>query len=224
MKNVLVVLIAVALSSVVTLVVSHRAQAPQAQQEVRTSAYDRVIASRVLRCGYNFWEPGVMFDEATGKMKGAYVDIMDAIASATGLRVEWTEQVDWGQVPAALNAGKVDAMCVGYWANAKAGTQLAYTTATYYEGVRIYVREDDPRFDEHIAALNSPDITLAVIDDDLSPNIAREDVMAIGDGLNDLRQDNAALQQQVDSLRAVVAKQDSVIRQIANLSGFPLSR
>jgi hypothetical protein len=51
-----------------------------------------------------------------------------------------------------------------------------------------------------------------------------EQIIQLGDGLNDLRQDNAALQQQVDSLRAIVAKQDSVIRQIANLSGFPLSR
>src|SRR6186997_1318283 len=48
-----------------------------------------------------------------------------------------------------------------------------------------------------------------------------EQIIQLGDGLNDLRQDNAVLQQQVDSLRAVVAKQDSVIRQIANLSGFP---
>jgi septal ring factor EnvC (AmiA/AmiB activator) len=51
-----------------------------------------------------------------------------------------------------------------------------------------------------------------------------EQIIQLGDGLNDLRQDNAALQQQVDSLRSVVAKQDSVIRQIANLSGFPLPR
>ena len=51
-----------------------------------------------------------------------------------------------------------------------------------------------------------------------------EQIIQLGDGLNDLRQDNAALQQQMDSLRGVVAKQDSVIRQIANLSGFPLAR
>jgi hypothetical protein len=51
-----------------------------------------------------------------------------------------------------------------------------------------------------------------------------EQIIQLGDGLNDLRQDNAALQQQVDSLRGVVAKQDSIIHQIANLSGFPLAR
>ena len=51
-----------------------------------------------------------------------------------------------------------------------------------------------------------------------------EQTVQIGDGLNDLRQDNAALQQQVDSLRLVVAKQDTVIRQLANLAGVPLAR
>ena len=51
-----------------------------------------------------------------------------------------------------------------------------------------------------------------------------EQIIMLGDGLNDMRQDNAALQQQVDSLRLVVARQDTVIRQLANLAGMPLSR
>ena len=51
-----------------------------------------------------------------------------------------------------------------------------------------------------------------------------EQIIQLGDGLNDLRQDNAALQQQVDSLRVVVARQDSVMRQLANLAGVPLAR
>jgi hypothetical protein len=51
-----------------------------------------------------------------------------------------------------------------------------------------------------------------------------EQIIQLGDGLNDLRQENAVLQQQVDSLRLVVAKQDTVLRQLANLAGVPLSR
>jgi hypothetical protein len=51
-----------------------------------------------------------------------------------------------------------------------------------------------------------------------------EQIIQLGDGLNDLRQDTSALQQQVDSLRAIVAKQDTVIRQLANLAGVPLAR
>ena len=51
-----------------------------------------------------------------------------------------------------------------------------------------------------------------------------EQIIQLGDGLNDLRQDNAVLQQQVDSLSLIVARQDSVIRQLANLAGMPLAR
>jgi len=51
-----------------------------------------------------------------------------------------------------------------------------------------------------------------------------EQIIQLGDGLNDLRQDNALLQQQVDSLSRIVARQDTVIRQIANLAGMPLAR
>ena len=51
-----------------------------------------------------------------------------------------------------------------------------------------------------------------------------EQIIQLGDGLNDLRQENAGLQQQLDSLRLIVAKQDTAIRQIANLAGVPVAR
>ena len=51
-----------------------------------------------------------------------------------------------------------------------------------------------------------------------------EQIIQLGDGLNDMRQDYAALQEQVDSLRTVVAKQDTVIRQLTNLAGVPFPR
>ena len=51
-----------------------------------------------------------------------------------------------------------------------------------------------------------------------------EQIIQLGDGLNDVRQENAALQEQIDSLRTIVAKQDTVIRQLANLAGIPFSR
>jgi hypothetical protein len=45
----------------------------------------------------------------------------------------------------------------------------------------------------------------------------------IGDQLGAIQQDNAALQNQVDSLRAVVARQDTVVRRLANLAGVPMA-
>jgi septal ring factor EnvC (AmiA/AmiB activator) len=45
----------------------------------------------------------------------------------------------------------------------------------------------------------------------------------IAEQLGALQQDNAELQQQVDSLRAVLARQDTVVRRLANLAGVPIA-
>jgi hypothetical protein len=45
----------------------------------------------------------------------------------------------------------------------------------------------------------------------------------IADQLGAMQQDNAALQNQVDSLRTVVARQDTVVRRLANLAGVPMA-
>ena len=41
----------------------------------------------------------------------------------------------------------------------------------------------------------------------------------IGDAVNDLRRETSDLQNQVDSLGLVIARQDTIIRQLANLAG-----
>jgi hypothetical protein len=45
----------------------------------------------------------------------------------------------------------------------------------------------------------------------------------IADQLGAMQQDNAELQNQVDSLRAVVARQDTVVRRLANMAGVPMA-
>jgi hypothetical protein len=45
----------------------------------------------------------------------------------------------------------------------------------------------------------------------------------IADRLGTLQQENAELQNQVDSLRVVVARQDTIVRRLANLAGVPMA-
>lgn len=51
-----------------------------------------------------------------------------------------------------------------------------------------------------------------------------EAINEIGNELGMLRDENATLQFQVDSLRTALAKQDTLLRQLANLSGIPVTR
>jgi hypothetical protein len=48
-----------------------------------------------------------------------------------------------------------------------------------------------------------------------------ETVLQLGDAISMLQQENAILQEQMDSLRVAVAKQDTALRRFANLAGMP---
>jgi hypothetical protein len=49
-------------------------------------------------------------------------------------------------------------------------------------------------------------------------------VLEMGDAVNELRQENAILQAQVDSLAILVAKQDTVVRNLAAAAGITMPR
>ncbi|MCB9988594.1 MAG: transporter substrate-binding domain-containing protein [Rhodospirillales bacterium] len=142
----------------------------------KESAYDHIIKTRTIRCGYNYYEPVIMRDPNTGEFSGIFPEYMEALAKATGLNIEWTQEVGWGDVPAALQSGKIDAMCAGKWADAKDGVQSAFTVPVFFNAIEAYVRADDHRFDDNMmSAINDPAVTIAAIDGGVTEDIATED-------------------------------------------------
>ncbi len=51
-----------------------------------------------------------------------------------------------------------------------------------------------------------------------------EQMKQLGDELNLLRQDASDIHSQLDSLRTVAAKQDTLLRQIAGMAGVPVPK
>ena len=51
-----------------------------------------------------------------------------------------------------------------------------------------------------------------------------EMILGISDAMNDLRTETAILQEQIDSLSAITARQDSLIRRLADHTGMHLPR
>jgi hypothetical protein len=49
-----------------------------------------------------------------------------------------------------------------------------------------------------------------------------EQLQQMADELNAVRQDNAATVEQLDSLRLLVARQDTLLRQLAGMAGVPV--
>ena len=64
------------------LVLSLPAFAADAPKE---SVFDRVVRTGTLRCGYNFWEPGLVYDEKKQHLWGFYYDVMQEFEKESGI-------------------------------------------------------------------------------------------------------------------------------------------
>jgi ABC-type amino acid transport substrate-binding protein len=168
------IILIVVISCVTALVVGrymfpHQVDATQTAKE---SAYDRVLRTGTIRCGYGVWEPALSKDPNTGKLSGIFHDYLEAVGRAAQLKIEWTQEVGLGDFPTALNSGKIDGMCAGMWPKAFAAKEVLFTEPTYYLPINAYVRLDDKRFDGDLSKINFPNIKISVMDSELSAQLA----------------------------------------------------
>ncbi len=170
------ILLVIVLACVSSFIAARYTAPNGATPQARETAYERVIRTQTLRCGYQYWDSAVMRDEKAGTLYGTWVDIMNAVGDATALKIEWTAQIGWDEVGAALKANKIDAMCAGMWTSALKAKEIAYSTPFAYQSIEAIGRADDHRFDTSPASLNDPAVTISVIDNDNSDFIARQDL------------------------------------------------
>jgi polar amino acid transport system substrate-binding protein len=139
------------------------------------SAYQRILRTGKIRCGYVVYPPGLMKDANTGKLSGIFVDATNAAAANMGLRADWTEEVGWGSMIEGLRANRYDAICSPVWANSTRGKQADFSVPLFYSGIGAYVRVDDHRFDADLTKLNASGVTVATVDGEMSSIIAHQD-------------------------------------------------
>lgn len=172
------------LASVAALAISvHSFQqnaAPLSPTKAETS-YERVIRTQTLRCGYGTWKPGVYKDPTTGKMEGLFVDLIESMGKLNNLTIEWTTEVDWGQIIEALDTGKIDAFCAGMANDAARGKRLAYTSPLSFWTFDVIVRADDTRFTADTVRtdeLNKQEFATAYTEGDVLETIAKTEFPA----------------------------------------------
>jgi hypothetical protein len=66
-------------------------------------------------------------------------------------------------------------------------------------------------------------LSLGCVNPAANADLAQQ-LQEMGDAITDTRAENAVLREQMDSLRTVVARQDTVVRQLASMAGVPMSR
>lgn len=137
-------------------------------------AFQRVVSSGTIRCGYFLWPPYVVKDVNTGKLSGINYEIMEAIGRNLGLKIEWAAEVGVGDAATALNTGKFDVMCATVWPAPVRMRSMTLSLPAFYNAVYAYARKGDTRFDGDLSKADRKDVRISGIDGDYSHDLSRE--------------------------------------------------
>lgn len=170
------VVIAVAAALAVTSFQQPPLNEPVANNRNDQAAFDRVLKTDTLRCAYIVLPPVFVKDPNTGKLSGISYDIIEEMAKSLRLKVDWVEEVNFANLAEGFKTQRYDAVCFAmYLGNVSMARVLDFTNPVYYTGTGVFVRSDDHRFDNNLAAINSPDITVATMDAEMSQFIRLKD-------------------------------------------------
>jgi ABC-type amino acid transport substrate-binding protein len=145
------------------------------RQAIAESTYYHVLRTQTLRCGYIVWTPFLIKDPNTAQLSGIFYDYTEALGKALHLKIEWTEEMGWSDFPSALENGRVDGMCAGGWANSARARVIDFVRPILYQPVYVYARADDKRFDNNLAAIDDPAITIVGVEGSSQTLIATQD-------------------------------------------------
>lgn len=147
--------------------------------EVRESttgnAFDHVMKTNTVRCGYLVYPPFIIKDEETGEISGIVHDVVEEIGKNASLKIEWPEEIFHDAMSSVLDSGRVDAFCVGVWASTARARSMTFSVPMFYNAVTAWGRVGETRFKNDIRSINDPSVTITAMDGAQEEIIARTD-------------------------------------------------
>jgi ABC-type amino acid transport substrate-binding protein len=146
-----------------------------AEAPAKESAFEHILRTGVISCGYYVFPPIVTRDVNTNAMSGFSVDFMNRLAERAGLKVEWTEEITFGNWVPAMQSRRFDMVCTPMWPELTHARVVAFTHSLFFSGLSPAVRADDPRFTSASKReqLNSPDYTMLTQEGNSTDAVAR---------------------------------------------------
>jgi ABC-type amino acid transport substrate-binding protein len=140
-------------------------------------ALDKIVSQKHIKIGWVPYAKLVYRDLETQKVKGAMVDILEAITKQMNIPSENIEYVetDWGNFGVGLASGKFDLSIAATFKTVARASAVSFTEPLFYLGNSALVRKDDDRFKnvKSVYDLDQPGVTIAVISGEQSDDFAR---------------------------------------------------
>lgn len=144
------------------------------QESKKETAFERVMRTGTLRCGYIPYSYAFMVDPNTKQMSGVMYDVVEEVGRLNRLKIDWAEELTWATVSTSLETGRVDALCSGIWIETQNARFMAYSSPLYYNSIGIYVRGDETRFAK-LDDLNDASVRFITRDGGTPDVVARQD-------------------------------------------------
>jgi ABC-type amino acid transport substrate-binding protein len=139
------------------------------------SVFDKVAASKTIRCGYVVYAPYFMKDSNTGKFSGIFYDLTEEMGKALNVKIDWAYETTFGTFVEDMNTDRYDVLCGGLWPEAVRSFFIDYSVPVNYVGLGVYVRADDMRFDGNVMALNDKQYKFSTLDGEMADFVAKTD-------------------------------------------------
>ncbi|MGE4350587.1 MAG: substrate-binding periplasmic protein [Bdellovibrionales bacterium] len=137
------------------------------------TAFERVMATKTLRCGYVVYAPYFELSAKTGKPVGVMVDLMEDIGRRLGIKIVWSEEVGWGTMLEGVNNGRYDAICTEVWQTPARAMHATFSTPFGYASIYSWVRSDTVRLSEDPLKLNTKEVRITTMDGELGALLAQ---------------------------------------------------
>ncbi len=162
----------------VAFLMTRKAAAPAAPG---LASYQRLVASKTVRCGYIQNPPYFVRDPNTGEVKGLTADVLQTGLRQAGYKIRFVEEVGWATAIPGLQADRYDVLCSAIWRNSARAQSADFSSPFFFNGIGGFVRSNDPRFsplgshNQHYAEINSKSVTVATMDGEITSLIADQD-------------------------------------------------
>lgn len=148
---------------------------PLGERPKDESAYARVMRTGVIRSAWLEYPPYFVKNANTGEFSGVFYEITNEVAKRLNLTVDWTEEVGYGTMLEGLRTKRYEIVGCGIWPNASRAREANFSRSVFFSPVCAYVRPGDTRFDEDLAKVDDPSVTIATIDGEMSDLITSAD-------------------------------------------------
>lgn len=144
-----------------------------AAQNEKETAYDRVIRTGVLRCGYLLYPPLLTKDINTGAISGISHDILEEIGKRLSIKIEWAEEVGTDVILQGMPS-RYDMTCFPLYASSGRARVTFFSTPLFFSATYLVTKDNDTRFDKNPILLNDAQYTIATLDGEITSILAAQ--------------------------------------------------